>query len=382
MGGENVSLTTSNIGRIGQREAWSIGAPGGTTVRQRNTVDFSEQFALYAIKNGRPDLAKTTRAQAARARQVESLLQTARVRSDDYWLVPDGLGATLRAAHIGGVMLMNAAIYLALWWMAANIFLWRAVGEPSPRRARVALSGGAVAALLMLAIVAGHWFWRDSLRPLVGAGSPQRQAYEAIYISLSIFAFAATPWLLALAMAGAAMWRGRAQFALPPRVDLELQLSRFSRRLLRWALPLAVIGSAIMLFGGWALTMSALWFGWKNVDILSWLPPDRNGNTGALFWDIGNEPWLLVYGAWGCVLCLFGWFIKWRWGTPQLLRPLTHRALRGWKESLGCAVAWLMWVYLLLILLSWPARTRADARLNDVLQRGEIAVIRDLTKRN
>ena len=383
MGSENVSLATANTGRIWQREAWSVGEPKGTTVRQRNTADFSERCALYAARNGRPDLAKTTRAQAARARATDALIKAsfARSETDDPWLASDNLGATLRVAQIGGVMLMCVAIYLALWWLAANIFLWRGMGAPSSRRARVATSGGGVAALLAMAIMAAFWFWRESLRLASAPRAPQHYVHELVYASLGVFAFFAAPWLLALAIAAMLLWRERAQFALPPRVDLELQLSRFSRRLLRWALPLVVVSSALTLLVGWLLPVMALWFGWKSVDVLAWLPPDRNGLTGSLMWDVAGEPWMLLYGAWLCFLCLIGWFAKWRWGTPLRLRPLTHRALRAWKESLGCAVAWLMWVYLLLIVLSLPTRVQAQARLDNVLQRGEIAVLRDLAAR-
>lgn len=379
MGGAATSVLTFGVGRAWQRQAWRVGATPGATRRQQNAAGASEKFALYAARNGRADLAKNTRAQAARARQTEALLQANRSRSDDYWLGTDDLGAALGAAQIGGVLLMCAATYLAVWWMAANVFGWRAVGAPSPRRTRVAFSGGVMGALLALATLAGWWFWRESLRSFATPRLPQNQALEVIYGTLGAFAFISAPWLLALTIAGATLWRERAQFTLAPRVDLELQLSRWARRLLRWALPCFVIGSALTLFVGWALAMIALWFNWRSVDLLAWLPPDRNGKAGSLFWNISDDPWIFIYGVLLCVVCLVGWFVKWRWGTPQRLRPLTHRALRLWKESLGCAVSWLMWVYLLLILLSLPTRTRAEARLDAVLQRGEIAVMRDLS---
>ena len=322
------------------------------------------------------------RALKRRARQTEAIIKTNRPQTDEYWLGADGLGNALRAMQIGGALVFGSAIYLAIWWMAANIFLWRAVGEASSRRARGALSGAVMGALLGLAALAVDWFWRESDPLATTVSSPQTQAQtqanEIFYGTVGAFAFAFAPWLLALGIAGATMWRHRAQFALAPRVDLELQLSRFSRRLLRWMLPIFVLGSALMLLFGWALAVVAARFSWRNVDLLALLPPDRYGATGSLFWSISDEPITLFYGLFLCVLCLLGWFCKWRWGTPHRLRPLTHRALRAWKESLGCAVAWLVWAFLLLILLGAPARTRAESRLNAVLKRGEISVMRDL----
>ena len=133
-----------------------------------------------------------------------------------------------------------------------------------------------------------------------------------------------------------------------------------------------------MTLSGWLFWLVAVGSGWRTVDVLALLPPDRNGETGSLNWDM-TVPWFLLYGVFLCLICLVMWFAKWRWGTPHDLRPLTHGALRTWKEALGCAVAWMAWLYLLLALLGQPLRARADARLHDVLARGEIAVLREVS---
>ena len=368
-------------GRLWQMEAWRLSLPAPTRIRPRKAPDASEQFAAFAARNGRADLVAPTRAQAAQARVNAKLLEDSdyyQYQAGGIWLRTDKLDVWLQSAQIGGVVLLCAMIYLASWWMLANIFLWRAQNVPSSRATRVGLSSAVVLTLVGLALWSAWWFGTHDSRPPAAPATWHFEARQVIFGSLSAFAFVGAPFVLALLIAFATMRRHRARFGLPPRVDTEMSLSRGSRRLLRWGLPSVVIGSVATLLGGWALWIAAVWFNWRTVNVLALLPPDRNGVTGRFDLSLSDAP-IFGYGIFLCVLCLVLWFVKWRWGTPRDLRPFTHGALRTWKEALGGAVAWMAWLYLLLAIIGQPLRARADARLDDVLKRGEIAVLRDLS---
>ena len=369
------SPATIYDGREWQFQAWNLGAPR----KRGNKTSASELFARYATQQGRADLAATTRAQAKRVNEINQLIASSANNDwdEEFWLRADNLGDYLSLGEIGGFCLICAGIYLFGWWLTVNLFSWRAGGVASSSAARVGLALVVVVPLL-LAATASLWFSIFADQRLNGALNPRFLAYENGFGSLGVFSFVSAPFVLALIIALVILRRHRRDFDLPPRVHTEMALPIWARALLRWFLPLGVIGTLLCLIGGWALWILASWNGWLTVDLLAWLPPDRNGKISSLMWDMQDNPVPFIYGIFMGVVCLLAWFSKWRWATAKHLRPLTHGALRWWKESLGASIVVLSWAYLLVALLSWPVRQQADARLNRVLQSGELSVLRAL----
>ena len=354
--------STLRAGGEWQKMAWRIGTSNGN----------AKVYAAFAAKNKRPDLARATQIQAARKRAVLQAIGPYapwQFYNDQPWLKAGRLEARLNWLNTAIGAAASCLFYLGVWWMAANVLLWRGRGAPSSRAARW---GWAIGVTLVLAALAGVCGW-SSLETNFGRAAI---AHTATLGSLSVFAFVGAPLILALVCASVTLWRARAHFAPTPRIDMELALSRGARALLRWFLPIGVAGSLLFLLGGWALWLTAMWRDWGSVDILALLPPDRHNRTGSLAWDLGNAPFPLIYGIFACVLCLAIWFVKWRWLCAPALRPVTHGGLRWWKETLGGAMVALSWLFFVVALASWSLRTEAEARLERFVRSGDLTVIR------
>ncbi len=371
----NSSATIAD-GNDWQQWAWSMGGQGS------KKLSVSERFAGYAITQGRADIAATARAQKKQSNSTSQLLASAAGDGGwnrwqgELWLNPDGLLGTLSLLEIFGFGLILASFYLLGWWLAANLLLWRASGAPSTRAARVSLSFVVVAVLLLMATAGLSWmvFHQQSGR----VTNAHFDAYQNGFGSLMVFSFLGAPFVLALAVAALTLWRQRERFDLSPRVDMELALPNWARALLRWFLPMGVVATLLFFIGGWTLWITASWNDWGNVDLLAQLPPDRNGVTGSLMWNLKDDPTPFIYGIFMCFICFAVWFAKWRWATARDLRPFTQGALRWWKESLGCTLVVLFWTYFAIALVGWPIHNRADARLERVLSHGDITVLREL----
>lgn len=76
------------------------------------------------------------------------------------------------------------------------------------------------------------------------------------------------------------------------------------------------------------------------------------------------------YGLAGGFLAFMVWLLNWRFGAKTCW-PITHSALRWWKETIGASICFLAWLYLLLALSAWPARSRAKGMLDERWERGD-----------
>lgn len=365
------SPETKRMGASFQLWAWR-----SNKRRRKTDFDGSQAFALYATQNGRADIARETRVQAAaRARVMsEELEPNSRNGNMDnsLALAPGVLGVGTLAQWISGsivagVIALCAGIYWVLWWNVANLFGWRARGAPSTR------AGRAIPAIVITAVCLALAFTATALGMQFLAG-PLPILVNAILISFAALAFFGAPFMLALWCALSTLRRHRAAFTIAPRVDTELRLSKFQRGFLRWFLLVGFASLLLVLFSSWVLWVVASWQGWSNVDLLAWLPT-RGGRNEPLNWDMVNAPLPLIYAVFACVLCLPLWFWKWRWASPRALRPVTHGGLRRWKETLGALIASLGWLFLLVALLMWPLRARGEVALERALRTGEIGAV-------
>lgn len=360
-----------DLGRHLQVWAWRVASK-----KRPKVDDYAEVFALYAIRKGYPAIARTARAQNKYAMAVGAQTSPSDLTGGrDFTL---GLGQGLwqigsraqwiEGANAAALIALCAGIYFALWWLAANLFLWRARGVPSSRRARAipAIVVGAFCVALALATTV------VSLR-FAPSGIGPSPLVNAILISMLLPGFFGAPFMLALWCALGTLRRHRAAFGLPRRVDVEMMLSPLQRAFLNRFVFVAFVCCLVTALVGLVLWLLASGQGWGNVDILALLPPDRRGRTGSLIWDMSGAPAPLIYGVFTLVLCLPIWFWKWRWASAGAQRPVTQSGLRWWKESLGGLIVFLSWLFLALGLALWPLRAGAEAELDNVLRVGEIA---------
>ena len=227
--------STLRVGRSWQKYAWRAGNPAGT--RGKLLPNGAQTFAAYAAQNGRPDLASATNSQNARGQAVEKIVGSyARWQyyRDEPWLKAGGLQARMELLEGAAAAAVAMVFYLAVWWMAANIFGWRARGAPSSRAARMGLPTVITLLLATLAGACGWWFLTVQ-GPTVG---PTPMLGQVVGGTLSGFAAVSAPFLLALGCAGWTLWRHRAQFSPSPRVDMELALAPWAR------LPVALVFAA------------------------------------------------------------------------------------------------------------------------------------------
>ena len=367
------ALPTMQAGAAWQRLAWRVGY--ARTLGSAFSPRAPTLFAAYAKAHSRPDIARATARQASRARALSALVGNRgpyEFYNNELWLRPGNLGKRLETLEIAFPVAFVYGAFLVFWWLMLNLFLWRGVGAPGARRDRVALSVAVALFCLALALLAVEWNWQP-----LGAAGPRSPLRDAIVSAVAAFAFVGTPFLLALGCALVTLRRHHATFRLKPRVDLELGLSPLMRGLLRWFLPVGVMASLGLFVVGWALWIAAVWRDWINVDVLALLPPDRNGKFGTFFlpslwWPMATIPYPLIYGCAMCAVCLLCWFCKWRWGSARDARPVTHGALRWWKESVGGVLVIVAWLLVVAAVGVVPLRVQAQARLQKVLEQGDL----------
>ena len=125
------ALATMRAGEAWQSLAYNIApaAKGATNARG---------FAQFARAGGRVDLAQLAPQLAARSRRVAALAGKSNGRYGEMvWLQRDRLDLWVNLLEALPFIVTSYLIYLLLWWLSANLFLWRARAEPSSRRGRV-----------------------------------------------------------------------------------------------------------------------------------------------------------------------------------------------------------------------------------------------------
>lgn len=326
----------------------------------------SSEFARYAALHERNDVSARVPSWAARQRELsrytrEAYMQSPRsVPRDSWWRAGWWRDA-------GALVALHGA-FIAVFWLAANLFLWRGVGAPSASRAR------ALPALFWLIIAVGlaWWTWRQFENTDSSTWTVAQAMRQFAAGSVGAFAFFAAPFALALWCAWATIAKNRGRFSFPARLQTEMRLFPIENGLLRAGATTLCALAIAATFAFWAALAFVLWNGIRSFDLTGWLPDAANG--ASLSYPIQSE--LLIAPLFYCLLldaiCFVLWFVKWRWFSGTESRALTHSGLRFWKESLGVYVVLVSLIYLGAALSSWPARAAAHRELELRLTRGEL----------
>ena len=84
---------------------------------------------------------------------------------------------------------------------------------------------------------------------------------------------------------------------------------------------------------------------------------------------------LAAIGMLMTVICVLGWASKWRWLAPVELRARAQYALWWYRDTVGVWFVITSFLYLIISVTSLPVRHAAEARLNECLRVGEIAML-------
>lgn len=325
----------------------------------------SSAFARYAASHGRKDVAALVPKWAARQRELRYLDNSnygvARLLPRD---------ALWRAGwwRDAGALVGMHLLFVAAFWLVANLFLWRAVGAPSTSRAR------ALPAFfwVILAAALAWWTWLqfESYDPSVWN---MAQVFRQIAAgSVGVFAFFAAPFALALWCAATTISKHKSRFSQPTRLQTELRLYPVESGLLKAGATTLCALAIAATFALWAAYLLLVLRGTRSFDLTAWLPDAANGAT--LSFPLPTEALFapLFYCLLLDAICFVLWFAKWRWFGGRENRAVTHGGLRFWKESLGLYVVFASLIYLGTTLAAWPSRVAAHRELELRLTRGEL----------
>lgn len=356
----------ARVGNNWKNAVWGLPPRSKAQMRAMRRVSIftrqSSEFARYAALHGRKDVAALVPTWAARQRELRYL------QHDALYLAPRE--ALWRAAwwRDAGALVALHGVFIAAFWLAANLFLWRAQGAPSTTRAR------ALPALFwaLLAAALAWWTWLrfEDIDP---SKWTMAQAFRQMAsFSVGAFAFFAAPFVLALWCAWATIAKNKSRFSLPTRVQTELRLYPVEAGLFKAGATTLCALAIAATFAFWVVFLVLAWNGTASIDLTDWLPDAAKGES--LSFPIPTP--FLFAPIFYCLLldavCFVLWFIKWRWFSGKENRALTHGGLRFWKESLGVYVVLVSLIYLGTTLASWPSRAAAHRELELRLTRGEL----------
>lgn len=303
----------------------------------------SQRFARYAAAHGRADLAAEVR------RNGEAV---ARFREQVHFPVdiiagfPDWKFARVLALRWASAALLPQLLLTAFVWVVLSVILWRKqVFGGSVRSLDIASSvlvGGCASALWMVAAIR------------LGAGGGRLlhgdNGADAAIAALGVLV-AVTPALLgAVYCAAATTWRHRRTLQAAKMLS-----KKYIPSLPWWERDLAPL---LNLIGTWALHLLTFAAG-----------------VNLVIAPLSDEPQNYTLPLILSFLCVLRWVIKWLYFTPVSLRPITGSGLRWYRQTLGAFLLLSSIAYLVLSLASLPLRREADAKVDDIIRRGELAVL-------
>ncbi len=388
----NNTRTTAVIGAWWKSSVWAV-TPRPNLRRAARRAWWkrrTEHFASYASAHGRRDLALLAPKWAARQRKLIHLERetyyyggSGSVFSPAY----SGYGPVMRPsprdalARAGkwrnaGVFLALHGGFLALFWLASNLFLWRGAGAASATKTRFWPAFWVAAGTLALAL----WVWRQAEIFDAAAwntiSSTQRGRLEGSVASVGVLAFFGAPFLLALVCAVLTMRTHRAQFFKSARIETELRLIPRDAALLKSGVATLALLAVASTFTVWLLWLVFAAFDVKTIDPFARWPRSWPSAARSDAWDLSFSSEMVFAPLFYCLfldfLCWLGWFFKWRYYSGPDSRVLTHGGLRRWKESLGVYLVIVSALYLGVALGSWPDRAAAARELEVKMARGEL----------
>ncbi len=303
----------------------------------------SQRFARYAAAHGRADLAEEVRRYGE---AVARFHERVHFPADIITGFPDRKLACLLVLWWASAALLPQLLLTAFVWVVLSVILWRQqVFGGSVRSLDVASSvlvGGCASALWMMEAICLGAGWDN----LLGSNNGANESITALGALVAI-----TPALLGAAYcATATIWRHRRT------LQAAKMLSKKDTSALPWwerdiAPHLNLIGTTALHL----LTIAA----WVNLVILPLSGEQQNYTL----------PLILSF------LCVLRWVFKWLYFTPVSLRPITGYGLCWYRQTLGAFLLLSSVAYLLLSLASLPLRREADAKMDDIIRRGELTVL-------
>ena len=361
------TLRTAESAREWKTQAWALryrklpffqNYP--TRIRRSGTL-WARDFSAYAAAHGRPDVVALDKKWRARETQIERLtdynprLAPPQAPRDALWWAEFWRNA--------GILVGAQLLYVAAFWLLVNLILWRGVGAASSSRERVV---PALWLALGSAALAG-WCWRQVDVLMAIRWTPGLEHLMFAIASVALLAFFGPPFLLALGTATRTLWTRRADFSKPARIDTELRLTRSQSVLLRAGPTILAAAGLCATLGFWLLWLGLIAFDVTTLDPFGWFSASVIGPQ-PVEWLIAPLLYCLFLDGLGFLL----WFNKWRYYAGKESRPLTHGALRGWKESLGIYLVIGSAIYGGVALWSWPARAAANRQVENRLTQGEL----------
>lgn len=311
----------------------------------------SKKFANYAAAHGRADLAKEALREGEKAAQLREQISRYQ-RNRDWDTDVSSMGCpytTVVALWWASVALFPHLLLNAALWLALLFVLWRKPADGERIRFLDSISSVVVCVLLPLLLLTGFAL---SLRFLGTLGAGAHIAETAIASNGLIWAviFAL---LSACFCAGVTQWRHRkASVQLSPKKPSTAPTMDALTTLIKHRNPKPLL-SAI---GIYALPFAAA---------VSWI------SFGI---DSSNSVSL-------CLLVLFSllsiaqWVVRWSWFTPTQFRLITGYGLCWYRQTLGAFMVLCTLCYLILSLASLAPRRELDAKMDAIIQHGEMAVL-------
>jgi hypothetical protein len=330
----------------------------------------AQNFADYARAHGRADLVPETMQMGELQGRFHMATTTFFDRQQWYGFPPG-----LMSRVLGLMVLSQISLIQMAWLLSLCFFVWVVTlfSQPAPLQRRDVLTSTlASAAIAAFCALMGLRLVNDA--HIVSFFMESSVATNGAALCATIFALAPllgaviVPWSMTLWR----MWKQRAELFAPPPARYEGESARHTTRdYLPLALTLCISALGIIAIGCWIAAVIALL-----TDATTWTLPFGSSAGGPPITITAPAPFFASFAAITTFLLYIGWLIKWRWFAPVKLRPLLHRALVWHRQTLLTYLIVSSLFYLLLSVAALGPRREADARFNDYLQRGEIAMLK------
>lgn len=362
MSEQNGTYITTLVGFAVQGVPLRAGAPippGWPGNRRQHLTRWAAVFANQCRAHNQNDLSGDVVRDAASSTKRDAQLRSVAVptlwsgAADRTWMLLGSLNWT------GASLLMQLLLTFPAWLLLSVLLFWKRV--PGPERSNSA----SFVVWLAVALVCVGVSWQavygsgGGINLLSGAGvSDPLQGALRWMIALG-------PLLLGALFCGVAgAWRHRLAWRT---IDADnrthfIVMRPAVRRGVWLALALLLLISGVVMFAVLSGTKTPVW-NWNNFlnDPVTWI-------LGFLTSPYFTLNLMAFAVAW--------WIFSSLWLMPGAARPIAGENLKWYRRTLGMALFCGSTLYLALLLISLQVRQPVEMAIEDILQRGEVAVLR------